>query len=187
MVEVAHRPRPGQERLQQALPLDEGQRAQVEALEAEEVEGEVGGRRLEGAPLDVGGPALLRPPLQPLEARAALVVQDHDLAVEDEVAERQGGHRPRHLRVEGRRVAPAAVDELRPPALAAGEDAEAVVLELEQPRGVRERLLRRLREHERHVGGPDLLPRRPEPLELALLAPAALWLPVRISSSVRPE
>ena len=118
-----------------------GSGAQVEALEAEQVEDVERRRQLERRALDVGGAALLRPPLQALEARAALLVEHDDLAVEHEVAEGQRRERPGDLGVDRRGVAALAVDEAGGAALALGEHPEAVVLQLEEPGRVAERLL----------------------------------------------
>ena len=103
-----------------------------------------------------GLPALLGPLLETLEARAALLVEHDDLAVEHQVAEGQQAQGPRELGIARRRVLAAPVAEARLAGLARAEDAEAVVLQLEDPARIAEGPLRHLREHELHRLGPHV-------------------------------
>ena len=168
VIDVAYRPGARQQLLQQALPLHERQRAQVEALERDQVERIQRRGQLECRALDVGGAALLGPPLQPLEARAALRVEHDDLAVDHQVTERQRRERAGDVGIDGDGVAALAVLQMRRAALARRQHAVAVVLQLEDPSRVAERLLRRLGQHQLDRGRAQLSPRRREPLELGL-------------------
>jgi hypothetical protein len=111
----------------------ERKRSEVEVLEAEEVEDEERRRALHHGSLDVGAPRELHPLLELLEAGPALLAEHHHLAVQDHrlEGERSGG--PGDLLERCGGVASAPVDEARLPLDPRGEEAEAVVLELEEP------------------------------------------------------
>ena len=68
--------------------------------------------------------------LKPLEARAALVVERDELAVDDRLARPQRAPHPPHLRVLGADVAHVAALQLDPAAAAVGDRAHAVPLDL---------------------------------------------------------
>ena len=71
--------------------------------------------------------------LQPLEAGLARVVEDHHLAVDDDVVVRAARHRARDLGKRRGESLPLRDEQPRLALLARGEQAVAVELELEQP------------------------------------------------------
>src|SRR5207245_5412996 len=85
--------------------------------------------------------------LESLEAGPASFIRHYELAVEGEPLVRQRREGPRNLGERGRDVVPVAGDEPCLSSLVRGADAVPVELELEQPSGLRERLLARLGEH----------------------------------------
>ena len=133
---------------QQRLAVGERERPQVVAGERQEVEGEERRRRRRGRVRGVDRAGALAAPLQALEARPAAFVQDHRLAVEDQV---EGERRDRagELGEDRRRRAPATVEQARLPVPPLGEHPEAVVFELEEPSGRGERTFACLRFHYR--------------------------------------
>jgi len=145
-----------QEELETRLALLQRQPAQVTSVERERVEEHRADGDLEGRALDVARTREVHPRLEALEARAPAVVERHDLAVEEEPVEGQRAERADHLRVARRDDHPAPSPELDALARAGGQDPHAVVLDLEEPRGIGERLIRERGEHEesgarRHV------------------------------------
>ena len=128
----------------------ERQVAQVEAVVSDQVEGVVGGGMGQGGAGDVGRAGDLRPFLQTLEHRPALVVAHDDLAVEHEAAVRQRLYRLGDLREQRRRVVAAAVTQAHASALLCGEQAVAVELQLEDPVRARKRAIGGLRQHDLH-------------------------------------
>ena len=177
VVEVAQGPRLGQDALEQALALPEGQGPQVEVLEAQEVEGVVGGGKEQARALDVGAPLQERPLLQALEAGAPGLVQHHRLAVEDQGGEGEGLERARDLREDGGGVVAPTVDEARLASLEPRHHPVAVVLQLEDPALGGERAVPGLGQGHCHLVGSDRLPGRLELDELRadlLGAPRAL-------------
>ena len=117
---------------QRLLALQQRPRPQVAPVRGQAVEREQGGRvrgRRAGGLRSPGLEALL----QPLEAGPPLGVQHDDLAVEDEIAPRKLVEGGGDLREGGGGVEPAAVAQPGTAAVAAGEDPEPVVLDLEDP------------------------------------------------------
>ena len=166
VIGVAHRSGLRQQLLQDALALHEWQRPQVEVFEGEQVEDEERRRQVDGGARDVGGALQERAALQPLKARPRLVVEHHHLAVEDDAVVRQAAQRTRDLG-EGRgRIGAAPEDELALVPVAAGEDAVAVVLQLEDPVLARERRVAGFREHQPGLRERQLAARRLQLLEL---------------------
>jgi hypothetical protein len=154
VVHVAQGSRPRQQHAEQALALEDGQRPEVEVLEGHQVEKVEGRGQLDGGPLDVGGPLQEGSALEPLEARAGLLVQADHLAVHDQVREGQGGHGPCHLGEDAGCIVAPAIEKAGLFALGGRHHPEAVVLQLEDPAGVGEGLVAGLRQHELHgVGG----------------------------------
>ena len=86
-------------------------------------------------------------PLQALEAGAALLVEGHDLAVEQRVARAERAPEPAQLRVAGRDVVEVARDQPRAPALDVAERPHPVPLDLVGPAVVARRQRPRLGEH----------------------------------------
>ena len=158
VVAVAHHAEGGHEQAQALLAVDERQAAQVAAVEREAIEEHAHHRHLGPRALHVAGHGEAHPRLEALEGRPALVVEGDDLAVDDEAVHGQRGERARDLRIApGDDLAGAAEDlDLVAPTL--GERADPVVLDLEQPRGVRERLVAQRRQHQ---GLADAPPPRP--------------------------
>ena len=168
MVHVADRAAApaGQEAAQQALPLAQGERAQVVPLEPEQVEGEE--RRAQAAarrPGDLPGPAQHEPLLHPLEVGPPTLVHHHQLAVEDQVA-RERPERGRDLGERGRGLGAAAVAKPGPAGLVPGQQTEAVVLQLEDPTLAAERPAHG-GQHELDVAGAQRPLRGAEASELA--------------------
>ena len=120
--------------LEECLAGGEGQGAQIVAGDGEQIEGEHLHRHRGGGALDVPGVDQPEPRLQALEGSGAALVERDELAVDGEVVARQmrgGGGDLGELRGD---VTPAARPQLRRAAVAAqDEDADAVVLELEDP------------------------------------------------------
>ena len=79
------RARAGEQLAEEPLALHERQRAQVEILEADQVEDEERRRQLQRCALDVGRPLEESAALEPLEARPRPIVEAHHLAVQDQV------------------------------------------------------------------------------------------------------
>jgi hypothetical protein len=174
VVRVAQRARGRHQHPQGLLARDEGQRAEVVALEREQVEHEQRRRPFERRPLQVRLARELHALLQALEAGTAALVEHHHLAVQHQVVVGQALDRARDLGEDVRRVSAATVHETRLPALARGQQAEAVVLELEEPAGGRERLVRVLGQHGLEDGQIEHAARRVEPLQLAAQQPRAV-------------
>src|SRR5262249_57969256 len=109
--------------------------AGVEVRAAERVEGEGRRGRLDGGALDVGVSLKQRPLLEEAEARAGVLVEHDDLAVEDEPlpVAGEGGDGLRDLGERRRRVPSVAKTQLGVSAVPGGEKPEAVVLELPDP------------------------------------------------------
>ena len=135
----AQRPRRRQDRGELTLAIDQRQGAQVVVAERQEVEREVGRGISDSGALDVELADELRALLQALEARSRAVVEHHHLAVEQERRVGKRRHRPRQVGKQVSDVGAAAVEEPHAPALLGRHQAEAVVLELEQPVAMRER------------------------------------------------
>jgi len=154
VIHVPQRAASGQEPAKHVLPLPQRKRPQVVALEAEQVEGEVGGpqRALRGAG-HLLGTAQHQPLLHSLEVRAARLVHHHHLAVQDHVT-RQRAKRRRHLGEGDGRVGSPAVAQSGAPVLVPGQEAEPVVLQLEDPALAVEGG-RRGGQHQTDVGGPQ--------------------------------
>src|SRR5262249_57789572 len=116
--------------------------------EHEAIEERPDDRHLGRGALDV---ARIREPdarLEPLEARPAVRVERDDLAVDQEAVDGQRAQRGDDLRIAPGHVLAAASQELDGPAVAGCEDANAVVLDLEEPALPREGLLGEAPEHE---------------------------------------
>src|SRR5262249_48016280 len=79
----------------------ERQSAQIAAVQPERVEGDHGDRHLGACPLDIGRAREAHPLLEPLKARASLVVERDDLTVQEEPRERQRAQGVHDLRVLG--------------------------------------------------------------------------------------
>ncbi len=102
------------------------------------------------------------------ETRVAGFVQHHELAVENHAVIRDRLDRARNLRERAREVESLARIQYRFAVLAGRAHAIAIELHLEQPTGLGERLIARLREHELRVLNPQVPLRRAEFLELLL-------------------
>ena len=135
---------------EQPTALDERNAAKVEVLEREEIEREEGGRQLDRGLRDVERIPEQAAPLQPGEARPALIVHHRDLAVDDARVVRQCPHRARHLGEDSGVIEAVAREEQDVMTALRREQAIAVELELEQPVVARERLLARFGEHHLH-------------------------------------
>src|SRR5580765_4426319 len=134
--------------LQAFLARFKGKAPQIAAVEPERVEEDGAHRHLAAHALDVGGPREAHALLESLKARAPAVVERHDLTVEHEALERQRAQRRRHLRVARGDELATAPAELDLVAGARRENTDAVVLDLEEPRRIRRRLLDNRREHQ---------------------------------------
>ncbi len=165
VLRVAQRAGHRQQRAQRGLALDERQRAQVEVLEREQIERVDAGRQLERRARDVGAARQSPALLQQREARQAARVEHDDLGVDDELRERQRRDDLGDLRKRRGEVVAGARVELDLAGTFLGEQAVAVVLELEHPLRVRERLARR-REHRPQVARLELAPRGAELAQL---------------------
>ena len=133
---------------QQLLPLEERQRAQVVSLAGEQVEGVEDRRQLHRRGVDIGLATQVDPLPEPPKARLLVGVKHDQLAVEDE---RFVGERADHLgdlREGGGRVTPSPVAQPRLAVAAAGDQPVAVVLQLEEPAGLREGIVGRLGQHQ---------------------------------------
>ena len=155
MIHVSQRAQVGQQQAQEALSLGERERAQVPVLESEQIEAEQGGGQLLHRALEVARRGEQRALLQPLEARAAGVVEHHDLAVEHDLVDRERAQGGGKIGVHPRRIGPAAVVDHRAPLLAPGDGPEPVVFQLEDPARIAERPRLHLGEHRLHLGGAD--------------------------------
>src|SRR6266851_2468658 len=123
------------------LAVRQGKRPQVEFLPAEEVEGEQRRRQLDARAANIIRSRKLASFLKPLKVGDALVVKHHQLAVDHQPLEGESLDRRRQLGKQGRCVAAPAKEELRGAAVASGEQAVAVVFELEQPALLGKRLI----------------------------------------------
>ena len=137
-----------QEEPETRLALLQRQGSQVTSVERERVEARRADRDLEGRALDVGRARQVHARLEALEARAPRRVERHDLAVEEESVEGQRAERADHFRIARRDDHPAPPPELDPLADARGQDAHAVVLDLEEPGRIGERPVHERGEHE---------------------------------------
>src|SRR2546429_3830073 len=140
----------------------ERQPTEIAAVENQRVEEDGADRHDAPRALDVGRARQAHALLEPLEARAPALVERHDLAVQDEARERQRVQRRRHFGITGRDDLAAATAQLDLVTGARGEDADAVVLDLEEPRRVRRRLVDERREHQQIALRRDLAARRLE-------------------------
>ena len=125
--------------------------AQVVVLECDEVEGEEGGRQLDRGLTDVQRVGEAAAPLQPREARLAMRIHHHDLAIQDAGVVRQRLHRSRDLGEDVRVIESVAREEHDVVSPLRRDQAIAIELELEQPVVVGERVVARLGEHQLHL------------------------------------
>src|SRR5262245_58338849 len=165
MIGEAERARTGEDLAEKSLALDEGESSQIIALYRKEIENVSGRGMLDDATLDVQGPRQLRPLLQSLEARPAVLVEHHDLAIHDQLLEGQRSDGSRDFRKRGAHFVAATVEEASFAALAREKHAISVVLELEKPLLARKRLLAGLREHQPRVADTERTLPRAEPFE----------------------
>ena len=161
VLRVAHGTRDRQQRAQRGFALDERQRAQVEAVEREQVERVEARRQLERRARHVGAARQAAALLQQREARQSALVEHDDLGIEDELLERQRGDDLRDLGKRRREVEAGARVELRLAGAPFREQAIAVVLELEYPARIGKRLAGH-GEHRLQVARAQLAPRRAE-------------------------
>ena len=155
----------GHDGAQVAPPLGERKVAQIAVVEREQVEGVEACRRLErGAPdiVRTREPGAL---LQAPEARIPRRVVDDDFAVQHDPPEGEFAQRARDVRERRERVVSVARQEAPLAIDGRGQHAVAVQLEFEVPRGVVERVLARLGEHELHLRRVDRPLRRTRRLE----------------------
>src|SRR5215470_309830 len=140
----------------------ERQPPQVTAVEPERVEEDGADGHLAPGALDVRRARETHALLEPLEARAPALVEGDDLAVEDEALEWERVQRRRHLRIARGEELPAPSAQLDLVARARSENPHAVVLDLEQPRRIRRRLVDERRQHHEIAARRDLAARRPQ-------------------------
>src|SRR5262249_25571935 len=140
----------------------ERQPPQVAAVEPERVEEDRADGHLAARTLPSRRARAAHALLEPLEARAPALVEGDDLTVEDEALERQRVQRRRHLWIARREDLAAASTQLDLVAGARGDDANPVVLDLEQPRRVRRCLVDECRQHHEVAARRDLAARRRE-------------------------
>ena len=119
--------------LQELTPVRVGQGHDGVPVEPEQVEDDVGDRRLLGEPLRLGLGRDVHPVLEPAEARTALVVERDDLAVEDRAVRAQRAVEAVQLGIALRDVVAAARLQPQAAGLGVGERADAVPLHLEGP------------------------------------------------------
>jgi len=108
------------------------------------------------APLDVGRAREAHPLLEPLKARAPLVVERDDLTVQEEPRERQRAQGVHDLRVLGGEDLAAPAAQLDLVVGARGEHPDAVVLDLEEPVRLHRRCLDERREHDQLAAQRDV-------------------------------
>ena len=142
MVAVAHRPERGHEEPQALLALDEGPAAQVAIVEHEAVEEDADRGPLLRGHRDLARVGERHARLEALEARPPRVVERHDLPVDDEALDGERPQRAHHLRVARGRVLAAPPVEGHALAPALRQHPHPVVLDLEEPRRIREGPLR---------------------------------------------
>ena len=147
VAELGH-PARRQEEPETRLALLQRQTPEVASVQRERVEEHRADGDLEGRALDVGRARQVHARLEALEARPPLRVERDDLAVEQEPIERQRPERADHLGIAGRDDHPAPPPQLDRLAVAGGQDAHTVVLDLEEPRGIGERAVPERGEHE---------------------------------------
>ena len=154
----------------------------VETLEFDEVKAEEGRGESGSGSGDVA--AIGKPPvlLQQLEARRSIVVEGHDLSIDDELIEGKASDCRSNLGEDGRGVVPAAVPQNHRAATLGGDESVAVVLDLEQPVGVAERRVGCLCEHHIQIRVADFSLGRsgfdqvvPEPLPSVAAFPEVLY------------
>src|SRR5262249_24457995 len=115
-----------------------------------------------GGRLDLAGVGQGHARLQPLKARTAVLVEGHDLAVDDEVLHRQGEEDPGEIGIAARDELPAApiqLDGLPPPPR---EHTHTLELDLEKPASIRRRTIVEGGEHEGLAARRHLASRRLE-------------------------
>ena len=163
MLDGADRSRRGHQAQQQLLALDQRERSQIVVLEGEQIEKEQRRGQLGGGLIHVSRRRQQRALLQPLEDGPAGIVQHHDLSVGDESFRGQREQRARQVGKYRGRVRAAPVEDSRTGAVPADDGAKPVVLQLEQPLGIVERIAARLGEHRLQVIAGDGPPRRLQP------------------------
>ena len=136
---------------QQLLPLDQRQRPQIEVLERQKVEEEQRRGQLRCRALHVARRGEQRALLQPLEDGSAGIVEHRDLSVRNEPLGGERQQRAREIRKDRRGVRSAAIEDARTRAVAGDDGTESVVLQLEEPVAVVERVAARLGQHRLHV------------------------------------
>ena len=120
------------------LALQQGEGTEVPPLGFDAVEEEPTDRHRARGPLDIEAVRQVHAPLEPLEARPAGPVHGDDLAVDEEPFRRGLAQRVDDLRIPPGDVVTLASEEGDGVALTPGEDADAVVLDLEDPGGMGE-------------------------------------------------
>ena len=150
-----------QQQREAGLALRQGDVAQVVPVEREGVEEDRAHRHRRAGALDVGRPGEVHAVLQALERRPPPLVERHDLAVEDEAPERQRAQRGDDLRIAPGEHLPGPTVELDALAVAGGQHAHAVVLDLEEPVRPRERPLGQRGQHDGLASGVHRARRRP--------------------------
>ena len=148
VIDEAQRTGPRKDVAQKALSFEQRQRAQVEILEGQDVEGLQGRGKSHRGRGHVRGASQLRPLLQSREARTSVVVEADEFAVEDQAREGQERRGARDLGIKLGGLAAPAIDEFALPVFDDHEQAIAVVLEFVDEVGIGERPFRVLREHE---------------------------------------
>ena len=146
----AHR---GKHPLQHGLALRQRERAQIEPLQRQQIESIERGRQLHGGAQDIVPLRETAALLQSLETRPPLVVVNHHLPVQDEIVVRERLDGVRDFGKDGGEVVSVTGQEhgLARAAFPSTEKAVPVVLQLEEPVGIRERVVPCLRKHQSHV------------------------------------
>ena len=134
-------PDAGEDLPQKLLTPDEGQSPQVIVAEAEEVEGVEGRGQLESGAGDFRATPKQPPSLEPAEAgQPPVVVHDH-LAIEYQPLVGKSPYGTRYIGKGFREVSPRSGDEDRVTSLTTRDQPVSIVLDLEEPAGLRERLV----------------------------------------------
>ncbi len=156
VIRVAHDAPGRHDEAEQRLALAQRQIPHIATIERERVEEDAGHRRGRPRALDLDRMREVHAQLQPLEARARVLVERDDLAVDEKSAQRQRAEGAHDLRIARGERLPLASIELDGVFVAPRQHAHTVVLDLEQPVGVREGVLAAAREHDRVAGGPHV-------------------------------
>ena len=115
------------------FPLRQGERTEVPFLGLQAIEEHSAHRHRPRRSLDVEPMGQVHPPLESLEARPAAVVHGDDLAIDEKLSRSRFAQRVNDLRISHGDVVALAAQESHGVVAALGEDADAVVFDLEKP------------------------------------------------------